>query len=390
VYLPLALRRLADGLATTLVDGLYLVAWPLPAFLLPPLVLLLGVLLGATHPGYVVTVTESIPLLLLLVVLGTASGHLGLAFLAGYVLGDVFLFNLERLARLPAEVGKVLGAGDPPAAAVALAVDQGAYWLPLVIQYGLMALPLCALPLLTKALVRSLAGLALLGPWAGSAAAAAVHAALTFAVVYLWTQSVPLLIRPLFVWRGEAMNPAAVAPAQDHGPAIAAVAVVAALGRMALQALTAYVPRVRAALDPALARLGAAPPLTPLADRTPRPLAALGRALSTALLMGGLYAAWADWAILFALVLLLEAARVGLVPVPLGRWPELSQRLPVVVRVGATFGALLVLANALAPLVADAETFRPVLLLAGASLVVSFLLNPVSPLAPRAQAEAAS
>src|SRR5688572_5396056 len=65
VYLPLALRRLADGLATTLVDGLYLVAWPLPAFLLPPLVLLLAVLLGATHPGYVVTVTESIPLLLL-------------------------------------------------------------------------------------------------------------------------------------------------------------------------------------------------------------------------------------------------------------------------------------------------------------------------------------
>ena len=135
VYLPLGLRRLADGLATTLVDGLYLVAWPLPAFLLPPLVLLLGVLLRHSHPGYVVTVTESIPMLLLLVVLGTASGHLGLAFLAGYVLGDVFLFNLERAwpACRP-RWGRCSAPATPRQRAVALVVDQGAYWLPLVIQ----------------------------------------------------------------------------------------------------------------------------------------------------------------------------------------------------------------------------------------------------------------
>jgi hypothetical protein len=385
VYLVLAARRLAEGLATALADGLYLVVWPPLAFLLPPLGALLGFAIGATHPGYVTTVTESLPLLLLLVVLGTLSAHLGLAFLAGYVLGDVLLFNLERLALLPGAVGKVLAAGDPPAAAVALAVDLGSYWLPLVIQYGLMALPLTTFPVLAKTLLRSLSGLALLGPWVGSAAAAAVHAALTFALVYFWTQSIPLLIRPLFFWRGESPAVAAVAPAQTHGVVIAAVAVVASVVRMGLQALTTFVPRFRAPLDPALERLSAGPPLTPLAERTPRPLAVLGRALATTVLLAGLYASWADWAALFGLVVLLETVRVGLVPLPLGRWAEVVQRLPLVVRVAGAFGAIALLASALTPLIDDAETFRPLILLTGMAMVVSFLFNPVSPLAPRAQ-----
>jgi hypothetical protein len=49
---------------------------------------------------------------------------------------------------------------------------------------------------------------------------------------------------------------------------------------------------------------------------------------------------------------------------------------------------LLMLSSALAPLVRDAETFRPVVLLTGVAMVVSFLFNPVSPLAPRAAAAA--
>jgi hypothetical protein len=115
----------------------------------------------------------------------------------------------------------------------------------------------------------------------------------------------------------------------------------------------------------------------------------LGRALTTTLLLAGLYMSWGDWGALFGLVVLLEAARVGLLPVPLGPWAELVLRLPVVVRVAGTVAVLLVLANALAPLVQGAETFRPMILLTGVSLTVSFLFNPVSPLAPRAQPEVA-
>ncbi|MGH2351835.1 MAG: hypothetical protein ACRDJN_09515 [Chloroflexota bacterium] len=388
VYLVLRVRRLSDGLATALADGLYLVAWPLVAFFLPPLAALLGFVLGAMHPGFERTFSESLPLLLLLVLLGTLSGHLGLTFLAGYAGGEVFVFHFERLAALPSAVMNVLRAGDPPAAAAGLALDLGVLWLPLLIQYGLMALPLTTFPVLTKTLLRSLSVLASLGPWAGFVAAAAIHAALSFALVYFWTQSVPLLIRPLFIWRGESMAAAAVIPVQTQGLTIAGAGVVASLVRMGLQGLTTYVPRLRAPVDPAVGRLGSDGPLTPLAERVPRPLAVLGRALTTTLLLGGLYASWADWGGLLLLIVLIEAARVGLLPIPLGPWAQVVQRLPVVVRVAGTLAVLLVLSNALAPFVQDAETFRPLVLLTGVAMIVSFLFNPISPLAPRARSEA--
>jgi hypothetical protein len=389
VYLVLAVRRLSDGLATALADGLYLVAWPLLAFLLSPLAALLGFALGATHLGYQTSFSESLPLLLLLVCLGTLSGHLGMALLTGYVAGDLFVAHFDRLVALPAAGVKVVHAGDPPAAAAALVLSQGRLWLPLVIEYGLMALPLFTFPVLTKTLLRSMSFLAGLGRWGGFAAAAIVHAALTFALVYFWTQSVPLLIRPLFIWRGLSMTDQAVVPAHTQGLTIAAAALVASVARMSLQGLTTYTPRLRAALDPAMARLAASPPLIPLAERVPRPPAVLGRALATTLLLAGLYLSWAEWAVLFVLVLLIEAARVGLLPVPLGPWPKIVLGLPLVVRVAGTFVVLLLLANVLAPVVQRAETFRPLILLTGMSLLVSFIFNPISPLALRAQPEAA-
>jgi hypothetical protein len=130
--------------------------------------------------------------------------------------------------------------------------------------------------------------------------------------------------------------------------------------------------------------------VTPLAERVPRVLAVLGRALTTTLLLAGLYASWGDWGALLLLVVLIETVRVGLLPLPLGPWVQFVLRLPVVVRVAGTFVVLLMLSSALAPLVQDAETFRPVVLLTGVAMVVSFLFNPVSPLAPRARPQGAA
>jgi len=389
VYLVLAVRRLSAGLATTLADGLYLVVWPLAAFLLPPLALLLGLALGATHPGYGTSFTESLPLLMLIVVLGTLSGHLGLAFLVGYAAGDFFVFNFDRLTDLVDAAQKVPGAADPPAAAWDLAVDLGRLWLPLLIQYSLMALPLTTFPVLTKTLLRALSFLARLGPWARFVATA-VHAALTFALVYFWTQSVPLLIRPLFTWREESIPAAAVSPLQTDGLILAVAGAVASLVRMSVQGLTTYEPRLRAAIDPAMERLGAGAPVTPTTGRLPRIFGVLGRGLAVTLLLGGLYVSWVDWFALFLLVLLIEAARVRLLPIPLGPWPGILQRVPAILRIAGTIAVTALLANALAARVQDAQTFRPLVILTGVALLVSYIFNPVSPSAPREEQEVAA
>ncbi|HEX2035162.1 MAG TPA: pre-toxin TG domain-containing protein, partial [Chloroflexota bacterium] len=94
------------GLATSLFDGVYLLAWPRVAAVASPLALLLGLVFGALHPGYRIAFSESLPLLVLMVVLGTVSGHLGVLFLAGYAFGDFSLAAGEWAAgsavRIPA------------------------------------------------------------------------------------------------------------------------------------------------------------------------------------------------------------------------------------------------------------------------------------------------
>jgi hypothetical protein len=374
VSLVLAARRLSTGLATILADGLYLVAWPGLAAVASPLALLLGGALGATHPGYDLAFSESVPLLLLIVVLGTFSGHLGLLFLAGYALGDFFLFDRQGQLLLIR-----VRAVDP---SLALLQNLTRVRVPLLIQYGLMALPLVAYPVMTKSLLRTMTFLTRLGEQGAFVASAVLHGAITFALVYFWTQSVPLLIRPLYTWRGASVEAAAVVPVQQLGPALAAAAVVASVVRLALQGMTAYLPRFRQPLDAAEARFQeaeAAGGVTPLTDRLPAALAALGRALATALLLGGIYQSWAEGIALFLLLVVIEGARARVLPVPLGPWPDLMERVPILIRLGGATLLIIYLGSTLAAAVRSAPTFRPLVLLSGLAILVYFLVNPVSP-----------
>lgn len=99
VKLPLASRRLSRGLLAILLDGLYLMVWPPVAALTTPLVVVAGFLLGWLHPGSDLTTqspeafSQSLAVLVLAVVVGAFSGHLGAGFLVGYAVGDFFLAN---------------------------------------------------------------------------------------------------------------------------------------------------------------------------------------------------------------------------------------------------------------------------------------------------------
>src|SRR5689334_6624092 len=78
VGIPLALRRFSTGLAVSSVDGLYLAARPLAGLIGPPLMLFIGFVVGASHPGFDFVFTEALWVLLLVAAVGAISGALGL------------------------------------------------------------------------------------------------------------------------------------------------------------------------------------------------------------------------------------------------------------------------------------------------------------------------
>jgi hypothetical protein len=119
--------------------------------------------------------------------------------------------------------------------------------------------------------------------------------------------------------------------------------------------------------------------VTPFTDRLPAALTALGRALATALLLGGIYQSWAEGIALFLLLAVIEGARARVIPVPLGPWPDLMQRVPILIRLGGATLLIIYLGSTLAAAVRSAPTFQPLVLLSGLAILVYFLVNPVSP-----------
>jgi hypothetical protein len=79
-----------------------------------------------------------------------------------------------------------------------------------------------------------------------------------------------------------------------------------------------------------------------------------------------------------------RAARAGLLPVPLGPWPRWVRRVPAVVRLGVGLIVIHEVAASVLPgrLNAQAESFRPLVVLVGVAVVVFYLLVPRVPAVP--------
>jgi hypothetical protein len=379
IRLPLAARRLSLGLAVTLLDGSYLVAWPWAAAIATPLAFILGLVAGALHPGFGTAFTESLPLLIVVVVVGALSGHLGAMLWLGFVLGDFFIFHDSWTTR--GGIADFLPFG--------LLRNIVNVRVPLLIEYGLLGLATMVFPVLGKTLLVQLTPLARLGRAASLAAAAIVQALLTYALVFFWAQSTALLIRPVFTWREANIPAGAIAPLQEQGMLLASLALAAAVARVGLQGLTAFAPTYSRPLNVVERAMTEARPVTPLAERLPVAVVAAARALTSWLLLAGLYETWVDAAILGLLILLISLARHGLLRLPLGPWPDLAQRLPLLLRLAAGFFIVAYIAQLLDRQLRSAESFRPIMLLTGLALVIFYLVNPLAPIARRAPAGAA-
>ena len=362
IKLPLAARRLSAALIVTLVDGLYLAVWPRVAVILSPLAFFSGLLIGWQHWGFQTVFSESIIVACLAVALGLMSGHLGALFVAGFICGDFVLYTFPHRSYSG-------GLFDH-------------FWrtrIPSLIEYSLLALPV-GIPIWTKALVAELTLPASLSRAFRFGVAVLAHAGISLALVYLWTQTVPVLIRPIFTWVGRNPPVAAVEPLQMGMTPLLILAVLASLGRMALQGSTAFQPGLGKRLNALHGKLNSASPVEPLWSRIHPWIKITLRTLWATLMLAGMFMSWFDALLIGGVILLLQAARHGLLPLPISGWQRLMERLPVVFRLlTAAIVFYFVATRVLPGQMASTNTFRPVLFLTIFALLILFALHPGTP-----------
>lgn len=203
--LPVAVARRSPALASILMDGVYLVRGTLVGAGLPVLCLLLGLLAGAVHEGE--TFTGSLLVLGFLGVAGMLSAHLGLWATLGYAVGDLVLHDH--------------------------AITGPLGWTALLVSYGLLALLTVYLPLLVGAARLFVRRVDERGnpPMLLELLAAVGTAGVG---MFVWSQALRALIRPVFAWQGlpDAVAADAVATLRDRWQVLVGMLMVAAALRV--------------------------------------------------------------------------------------------------------------------------------------------------------------
>jgi hypothetical protein len=369
VRLPLVGRRLSVGTFLTLSDGWQLLAAPLLAAWIPPVALVAGLLFGATHATFGTVFTESAVFLALAVVIGLTSAQLGLWLTLGFAFGDFFIAHPDWSAS--GEL--VFGFGDAPILDHLYQVR-----LPLILQYGLLALLTTGIPAAVKSLLGQLGFVGRLPAGLAFAVLAVGHAVLAWLLVYFWAQAVAVLVVPIYSWGSgfSAADPSTL-NLQNNGAQLALLGAIAAVVRFVLQVQalgeTATGRRVRAMAD----EMNASTPVQPLADRIPLLLRIIGRTAWAVLLLSGLFVDAFDAILLGAIIFAFQLVRAGWIRLPFGAWTTTAQRIPLLFRLAFGFAIVWIIALQLQGfLIQNATDFRPLALLTGTSLAVFLVLAP--------------
>lgn len=361
--LPLAARRLSYTVAGALTDGYFLVSFPRLAAMATPLAAVAGLLVGWWAPGYDLVVFESLLAVSLLIVIGSWSAHFGLVFTAGFAVGDFFL-HFNELKTPPALLSSFQDT-----------VDHLIWFrIPLLSVYLVMGLVTVLLPLLAKGLTAGV----IVGPRrARFVVAMVLHAVISGGYMFLWSQSYPVLIRPVFTWGGATPPVFAIEPVQANGLVLAAVAVAGSLARLGLQRAAMSSPVRRARQDLYADDLLRAGPVRSLHQRSRPPIRALASSALLTFLLAGAFSDWIDAAAVGGLALVLALIRNGVTPLGLEPLARLTARVPLLVRFVGGLAATMAFAYwVIGDQMEHLGTFRPVLVVTAFSLVLFFLLNP--------------
>lgn len=366
---PLLLRYVGVTPFLASMDGYVLTTKARLGAIAPPVALLLGLLVGWKTWGYAAIFSESLLLMALIAALGTLSAHLGGALVVGLAFGD-FVLRRESWT-LCCSVDGFLHSG--------FLAHFARERVPLLILYALLVFLAVLVPLAVKGLVSELRPADLPRRYQAGVAVTA-HVLLTGALVYLWAQTVPVLIRPAWTWVGIYDLPVeAVQPLQLNSIRIVLVAMAASAGRMAWQLRTADRPELGAQIDLRVSRIQAAEPVRPFPDRLPPLVRIVLQAATATVMMSGLFLNWIEGLVVGVVVLGLLAVRLGLIRVPLGPWPRIARRIPLAARMLAGLLIVYIVARIVVPggyTAESASTFRPITITVVVAMIVFALLNP--------------
>ncbi len=212
LQLPLRVARIWPSLGVALADGHFLVRWPPIATYATGTTALFGYLLAALQTDS--TFTFSLLTMVLLGAVAQVGASLGLSATIGYIVGDMFS-NLPLRIRGPETVFTVV--------------------VPSLLSYALLGLLTVVLPLVvlgarTRANAIEWVPRQLRTIW--NLAAAGFTAALGASI---WSGSIPMLIRPVFIWPGGTPSVEAVAPLQTHGWVLVCIVALCATARALLE-----------------------------------------------------------------------------------------------------------------------------------------------------------
>lgn len=362
VGVPLAVRKVSGGLAVATVDGLYLASRPMVGLIAPLWGLFVGLILGVFHPGFEDVFTESLFVLILIAVVGTLSGAVGLYLTLGFALGDLLL-------------------GDHPLWRFAEAGDFGAKYGSLFISYLLFAMLAVGVPIAAKSLAaefmlpvttpRALRALVGLGSMV----------VITGLLVFVWLQSAPLLVRPVFVWAGQAPTVPAISAVQEQGTWVVALAVLAALGRAVMQALLAGKVGEQDRMSQMEDRFHTSERVVPLLSRLPLVMRLVFRAALLTLVLAGLYAAYWQAVLTFIVLLAAQFLATMLSVRALRGYATFINKVPRLVRLAIVIVPVYLLGSVVLGFYVDqrATSFFPFLFLTIISAVLMSLLSPARP-----------
>jgi hypothetical protein len=337
-------------LGVVLADGSYLGAWPRIAPAVLPAAALLGFAVGAAHPDDLYT--YSLLLTSLLAVVSTFGASIGLCALIGFVLGDLIFARLGESSRLTLTPDL-----DGLRALAALTISY-------LILAGLLAL----VPAAASAARIGVANW--LVRWKqGSVVASATLVVAEVGLAFLWTQSTPFLIRPVWSYFSASPEVSGIEPLQQRGWVLALAVAVAAVGRLLLERASGW------------SALRDGWPVEEVSARAiPWWLAVIGRSVLVTAMLSGLVESPLGAVVVFLAVVGISFLHVRVLP-GLTRYVKTVRRVPLLVRCLI----VVVLAYALGTLIVEgardrgSDSFVSVILATLISLVVVAALLPERP-----------
>lgn len=350
--------RVSTTLAAMFSDGQYISAIPAAGIFAPLIALFWGLFVGVIHFYLGETYTYSLLLMSLMLAISSFGAMLGIWLWVGYCLGDGLLF--------------LLGIGYFSTARNFL--DRvGLFYLPSILSYLLLATLLIIIPFASQGL-REQSLKFKMPPFLRTILGAIIQLAVVAGLVYVWTQSMPVLIRPIFTWHRNSPSTAAIAPLQRTGWVLSIVAIIFGTARIIAEkiALARPAAKMRARAAQASLRLAAAFKRF----RIPGFITVIPKAILFTFLLSGMFEGWLD-AILFFIFLVIVLEAREFISNYMLFWMRIVSFVPILIRfiialaISSVFGYII-----LNLMWRDARTFLPIIIGTAFSFIVFAILIP--------------